>query len=258
MMKEFNFIGKTVIVTGGATGIGYTITKTFIQLGANVVICGRTESKLKKAEQSLVKSGNDIQEKFMSVVCDMSMENEIQLMIEKILQNFGSIDIFINNSGVWSLSSILELTVEDVDYAFNNILKSTIHGTKNVAAAMKKNGDGGSIINIGSFAGIMPQNNASLYACFKAAIISFTKSAAAELAKYNIRVNCVTPGVISTAMTDDYIHDNYQNLIQPISLKKIGTTEEVANGVVFLSSDHASYITGENLCITGGKYLIQG
>ena len=162
-----------------------------------------------------------------------------------------------STSGSKDKSSILELTVEDIDYAFNNILKSTIYGTKNAAAAMKKNSDGGSIINIGSFAGIMAQKNASLYACFKAAIISFTKSAAAELAEYNIRVNCVTPGVISTAMTDDYINDNYQNLIQQISLKKIGTTEEVANGVVFLSSDYASYITGENLCITGGKYLIQ-
>jgi len=255
-MKEINFNGKTIVITGGATGIGFVIAKTFSQLGANVVICGRKESKLKKAEESLVNSRNIIQKKIMSVVCDMSQEIEVTLLIDKILQKFFSVDVFINNAGVWSLMSILELTGEDIDYAYNNILKSTIIGTKIAASAMNKNG--GSIINIGSFAGLLAQKHASLYACFKTAIVSFTKSAAAELAEQNIRVNCVTPGVIRTPMTDDYINENYQRLIQPISLKRIGMAEEVANGVVFFASEYSSYITGENLCITGGKYLIQG
>jgi len=255
-MKEYNFIGKTIVITGGATGIGFVIAKTFSQLGANIVICGRRESKLNKAERSLVNTRNIVQENIMSVVCDMSLENEVSLMIDKILQRFFSVDIFINNASVWSLLSILELTGEDIDYAFNNTLKSTVIGTKFAASAMNKNG--GSIINISSFAGLMAQKNASLYACFKAAIVSFTKSSAAELAEQNIRVNCVTPGVIRTPMTDDYINENYQRLIQPISLKRIGMAEEVANGVVFFASEYSSYITGENLCITGGKYLIQG
>ena len=255
-MKEFNFTGKTVVVTGGATGIGYTIAKTFNQLGANVVICGRTKSKLRKAEQSLLNTRNDVQKNLMSVVCDMSLENEVNTMLENILQQFGSVDIFINNAGVWSLSPLLELTGDEIDYAYKNTLKSTIIGTKISAGAMNK--VGGSIINIGSFSGIMAQKNASIYGCLKTAIISFTKSAANELAEYNIRVNCVTPGVIRTPMTDEYINVNYQQLVKPISLKKIGTVQEIANGVIFLSSEFSSYITGENLCITGGKYLIQG
>ena len=119
-----------------------------------------------------------------------------------------------------------------------------------------KNGDK-SIINISSFAGIMPQKKSSIYACLKAAIINFTKSSASELAQYGIRVNCITPGVINTNMTKEYIEKNKNNLLKPISLNRFGKMKEVANGIIFLSSEYANYINGENLCITGGKYLTQ-
>jgi 3-oxoacyl-[acyl-carrier protein] reductase len=119
---------------------------------------------------------------------------------------------------------------------------------------MKKSGV---IINIGSFAGIIPMKNASLYSSYKSSINSFTKSAATELADLNIRVNCVIPGVIRTSMTSDYIDDNYDKLISAIPLNRIGTTEEVANTVLFLCSDMASYITGAILEVTGGKYITQ-
>ena len=254
---NMNFSGKNVIVSGGATGIGYAITKTYYKLGANVAICGRTESKLIDAHKTIVEDNNIFENKFIYVVCDMSIEDEVELLIDSVLKNFGSVDVFVNNSGVWTNQSILKMNTQDIDYAFNNILKPTILGTKYSGFAMIKSGKGGSIINIGSFAGIMPQKNASLYACLKASIISFTKSAASEFSEYGIRVNCLTPGVVSTGLTENYIQQNYENLIKPLSLKRIGTSEEVANGVIFLSSNHASYITGENLCITGGKYLTQ-
>ena len=114
-----------------------------------------------------------------------------------------------------------------------------------------------SIINICSFAAFMPQKNSSIYACLKAAVLNFTKSSASELAKYNIRVNSITPGVIETDMTRDYIKKNEKKLLRPISSKAFGHGDDIANGVAFLSSNNSKYINGENICITGGKYLTQ-
>lgn len=254
-MKEFNFSGKTVVITGGGTGIGFVMAKSFCQLGANVVICGRRQSKLDEANDMLIKAGDVITDKFFTFVCDMSVEEEVSKMLNAVIARFNSVDVFVNNSGVWALIPLSEMKSSDIDYAYNNTIKSTIIGTK--AAAEVMSDKGGSIINIGSFAGLLAQKDASLYACFKTAIISFTKSAAVELAEKNIRVNCVTPGVIRTPMTDEYIDNNYERLIKPIAQKRVGTAEEVADGVIYLASDYSSYVTGENLCITGGKYLTQ-
>tara|TARA_Y100000816_G_C26017090_1_gene531976 strand:- start:235 stop:996 length:762 start_codon:yes stop_codon:yes gene_type:complete len=252
-MENLLFKNQTVLISGGASGIGYFIAKRYLSLEANVVICGRTESKLKKAIKSLKSySKNDV----IGIRCDMSLEIDVKKMFEKVINIYGVINIFINNSAVWFLKNILDIEEKDIDYAYNNILKSTILGTKISAKYILKNSNG-SIINISSFAGLMAQKDASLYACFKSAIISFTKSSAAELADFNIRVNCVTPGVIRTDMTSDYIDLNIKNILKPIALNRIGDEEEVVDGIIFLTSKYSKYITGENLCITGGKYLIQ-
>ena len=167
---------------------------------------------------------------------------------------FQDIDILINNCGTWSLGPISELKNSEIDAHYNNILKSTILGTKFASAYL---GESGVIINVGSFAGILPMRNASIYSSFKSAINVFTRSSATELGKLGIRVNCITPGVIRTPMTSQYIDDNYDKIIEPIALGRVGSCEEVANAVLFLCSDLASYITGTVLEITGGKYMTQ-
>jgi len=253
----YNFINKTVLITGGASGIGLEIANKFFELGANIILCGRDSKKFPIAEDSIIKRHPDSNGKVLSYQCNMSDEKDVKKMISHINNHFNGINILVNNCSTWFLSPIMDLEVTELDDAYNNILKSTIVGTKNIAAAMKNKSNDNSIVNISSFAGIMPQKNGSIYACLKAAIINFTKSSASELAGYGIRVNCVTPGVIKTDMTNEYIEKNRNKLLNPISMNRLGDMEEIANVVVFLSSKYADYINGENLCVTGGKYLIQ-
>ena len=131
---------------------------------------------------------------------------------------------------------------------------STILGTKVAASQLE---EGGSVVNISSFAAVMAIHSASLYSTYKAALIQFTKSSASELAERDIRVNCIIPGVINTPMTADYISEHHDRLIKPIAMKRLGHPSEIASGVLFLTSDKASYITGDSIHITGGKYLTQ-
>ena len=184
----------------------------------------------------------------------MSSEESVSELVLKTTDFFSNLDIFINNSGAFLSKPILNITDHDIIQIFSNNLKSTILGTKYGALSMKR---GGVIINVGSFAGVMAMKNASLYSCVKSGVANFTKSAASELAKLNIRVNCIIPGVIRTPMTSKYIDENYEELIKPIPLGRIGDVEDIANCVLFLSSELAGYITGACLEITGGKYSTQ-
>ncbi len=249
-----NFSNKTVIVTGGGTGIGLEIVKAYMEDGANVVLCGRREEILKKSINELIKSEEKYKDRLITVKTDMSDEKQVINLFNQAKEKFSSIHILINNAGVWTETPLLQCTSDEIDFTFNNNLKTTILGTK---IAGEEIHDGGSIVNIGSFAGILSIKSASLYSTYKAAVGQFTKSAASELAEKNIRVNCVIPGVVRTTMTDDYINKHYDRLIKPISLKRLGTPQEIAAGVLFLTSEKASYITGISLEITGGKYLTQ-
>ena len=134
----------------------------------------------------------------------------------------------------------------------NNFLPLVL-GCKIMPSFMSK----GSIVNLSSFASLMPMENGSIYSSYKSAAITFTKSAAAELSRKGIRANIVTPGVIETPMTKSYISKNKDKLLEPIPLNRIGKPEDVVGPVLFLCSRHASYITGENIIISGGKYIIQ-
>jgi len=249
-----SYLKKTVIVTGGGTGIGLEIVKAYLDEGANVVLSGRREENLKKSIKSLIKSEEKYIERLLSVKSDMSNEKQVINLFNRANEKFSSIHILINNAGVWIETPLLQCTSDEIDFTFNNNLKATILGTKIAGEALNT---GGSIVNIGSFAGILSIKSASLYSTYKAAVGHFTKAAASELAEKNIRVNCVIPGVIRTPMTNDYITKHYERLITPISLKRLGTPQEIAAGVLFLTSEKASYITGISLEITGGKYLTQ-
>ena len=194
------------------------------------------------------------EDNIISLTCDMSNEQSVNDLFQTVQSTFNNIDILINNCGIWSLGSINELKDSEIDAHFNNILKSTILATKYAAAHL---GESGAIVNVGSFAGILPMKNASIYSSFKSAINVFTRSSATELGKLGIRVNCITPGVIRTPMTSQYIDDNYDKIIEPIALGRVGSCEEISNAVLFLCSDLASYITGTVLEITGGKFMTQ-
>ena len=253
-MNIFNFSNKSVIVSGGGTGIGFEIAKSFVLCGAKVTIIGRRKEVLEKALLQIKKKIPKSDENIVSLSCDMSNDQSVSDLFQTVQSTFKNIDILINNCGTWSLEPINELSEGVIENHFNNIYKSTILGTKYAARYMSK---GGIITNIGSFAGILPMKNASIYSSLKTAINTFTKSSASELGQKGIRVNCVVPGVIRTPMTSKYIDDNYNKIIKPIALGRVGECDEVASGVLFLCSELANYITGSVLEITGGKYLIQ-
>ena len=253
-MSSFDFTDKTVIVTGGGTGIGFEIANSFVSCGAKVIIVGRRKEILEKALLQMKKKIPKSEDNIISLTCDMSNEQSVNDLFQTVQSTFNNIDILINNCGTLSMGSINELKDSEIDAHFNNILKSTILGAKFASEYL---GEFGSIVNVGSFAGILPMKNASIYSSFKSAINVFTKSSATELGKLGIRVNCITPGVIRTPMTSQYIDDNYDKIIEPIALGRVGSCEEVANTVLFLCSDLASYITGTVLEITGGKYMTQ-
>jgi NAD(P)-dependent dehydrogenase (short-subunit alcohol dehydrogenase family) len=248
LFSMYDFSGQTFIVTGGGTGIGLSISKTLLENGANVMICGRRSSILSKAQEEIGSNKLDIFQ------ADLSHEQGVQGLIEKTQEKFGGLQGYINNSGSWNLCPIKNLDYTETMGLVQNNLMTTILGTKHAANAMKK---GGCIINMGSYAGLNPMRHGSIYSCIKSGVVTFTRSSASELAEDGIRVNCVIPGVIQTDMTKDHIRANKSELLKPIALKRIGTCQDVANGVAFLCSAHASYITGTTLEITGGKFLTQ-
>jgi meso-butanediol dehydrogenase / (S,S)-butanediol dehydrogenase / diacetyl reductase len=244
----YDFSKQRFIVTGGATGIGRAITELLLMCGAHVVISARREDVLRCAQQEIDSDRLGV------FAADLSKEDNIKNLIDYACEKFGDLSGYINNAGSWTRSLITNLDNEDIIKSVSNNLMTTILGTKHAALAMKK---GGSIINMASYAGLKPMSQGSVYSCLKSAVITFTRSSAAELAEAGIRVNCVIPGVIETEMTREHIQANKENLLKPIALKRFGSCEDVAQGVAFLCSSQASYITGTALEITGGKFLTQ-
>ena len=253
-MISFNFNNKSVIISGGGTGIGKEIAKSFFEHGASVTITGRRLNILEKAVKHILKEYPESKANIHFYKCDMSNEKSVNKLFNNVKKINGRIDILINNCGDWSINKINDLTESDINKHFNNILKSTILGTK---LSSKQMSSKGVIINLGSFAGILPMKNGSVYSLLKSAINTFTKSSAAELSSKDIRVNCLIPGVVRTPMTSKYIDENYNKIIKPIAMGRVGEAKEIANAILFLCSDLASYITGTTLEVTGGKYLTQ-
>jgi len=247
-------VNQTAIVTGGATGIGRSITELFLANGRSVVMAGRRAAILNETRASILSQHPGFEPHLAAIPADVSKAPDVENLFARTIETFGEINTLINNAGGWKQAPISEINEEDIDAAYEQNIKTTILMT---AAASRHLSQEGTVVNIGSFAGILPQKGASLYAAFKSACINFTRSSAAELADRNIRVNCIIPGVHRTDMTSDYIDQNQDRLLQPITLNRIGTTQDIAEGALFLTSPTSSYITGAVIEITGGKYLVQ-
>ena len=253
-MSFINFKNKIVVISGGGTGIGLEIARSFLKSKARVIILGRRKDILQKGIEQLTNELNIPKDKVMSFVCDMSKEDSLEKTFKEIKLIFKKIDVLVNNSSTWSLGKVSELNIKDIDYHFDNIFKSVVLGTKFSLDLFDNNG---AIINIGSFSGVLPMKSGSIYSALKSAVMTFTRSSAQELGSKGIRVNCIIPGVIRTPMTSKYIDDNFEKIIKPIALNRIGNARDIANVVLFLSSDYSSYITGTSLEVSGGKYLTQ-
>ena len=240
--------GKTAIITGGSRGIGKAIVEKFVKQGANVAFTYSSSSDAAKAIENKLSTNNV---KVKSYKSDASNFEEAQLLAASVLEEFGSIDILINNAGITKDNLLMRMSEEDFDRVIQVNLKSVFNMTKAVQRTMLKQRKG-SIINMSSVIGVKGNAGQSNYAASKAGIIGFTKSMAIELGSRNIRSNAIAPGFIVTEMTEELGEETIKQYFEAIPLKRGGSPEEIANTCVFLGSDMSSYLTGQVLNVDGG------
>ena len=249
---ELGLQEKVVVITGGATGIGLASALAFAAEGCRVAICGRRKEKLSIASEKFKARGYD----FLALPANVSSEQELQEFAALVYKQYGKINIWLNNAGVAPKSRLIDMSGDAWDELMRNNLKSVFLGSKIAANFMKRSG-GGVILIASAFSALIPTVGKGAYAASKAAILALTKSFAAELAPDGIRVNAYIPGMISTEMSKERIKQQGSQLSEQIALHRLGKPEEVASVLVFFASDHASYITGASIEISGGKFIVQ-
>lgn len=240
--------GKTAIITGGSRGIGQGIVEVFARQGARIAF---TYSSSEDAAKALIEKLADTGVKIKAYKSDAASYEDSQQLITEVLEDFGTIDILINNAGITKDNLLMRMGEEDFDRVLEVNLKSVFNMTKAVQRTMLKQRSG-SIINMSSVVGVKGNAGQSNYAASKAGIIGFTKSIALELGSRNIRCNAIAPGFIETEMTGKLDEKTVAEWRNAIPLKRGGTSEDIANACVFLASDMAAYITGQVLQVDGG------
>ncbi len=241
-----NIENKVVIVTGGTRGIGFEIVRTFLKNNARVILFGSKAETVNKALEDLQKEGYEIEGYYPN----LNNFEEVNNVIKQIYSKYGKIDVLINNAGVSSNAKIEDLTSEDFANIMNINVNAMFNVTKAVVPFMKEK-KSGVILNTSSIVSIYGQPSGSPYPASKFAVNGLTKSLARELAKDNIRVNAVAPGIINTDMVAKLPKEMIIPLINTIPLGRIGEPVDVANAFLFLASDMASYITGVILPVDG-------
>ncbi|CDQ38681.1 SDR family NAD(P)-dependent oxidoreductase [Virgibacillus salexigens] len=242
-------MNKRVLVTGAASGIGRGIAEKFLSAGCKVVLLDKDEQKLSAALQDLA----ELKGASHAVICDISDENEVQSAADACWKCWDGLDILINNAGWAAREPFLEISLANWDKILEINLRGTFLLSQWISKEMAAQQIPGSIVNISSKNGLAGSSKLAHYNASKAGINLLTQSMAVELAAYNIRVNAVAPGFIDTPLDQALKQKEEQlNLTDKTPLNRLGTIEEVANGVFFLASDQASYITGSILPIDGG------
>lgn len=243
--------GKTAFVTGASRGIGRGIALRLAQEGANVAFTYRSSAaEADKLENELRALG--VQAK--GYQCDAASFQRTQEVVDEVINTFGTIDIVVNNAGITRDQLLMRMSEEMFDEVIDNNLKSVFNVTKAVQRQLLKQRSG-SIINISSVVGVSGNAGQSNYAASKAGIHGFTKSIAKELGSRNIRCNAIAPGFIETEMTGKLGEEQKAEWVNQIPLRRAGTTDDVANLVVFLASDQSSYITGQVVNVCGGMQI---
>jgi 3-oxoacyl-[acyl-carrier protein] reductase len=243
--------GKVAIITGASRGIGKGIAEHFIAQGAKVAFTYMSsDDRAKALEEELAAKGGE-SKGFKS---DASKFDEAQELVDKVVEEFGTIDTLVNNAGITRDTLLMRMTEEQWDEVMNTNLKSVFNLTKAVQRPMLK-ARSGSIINMSSVVGVSGNAGQSNYAASKAGLIGFTKSIAQELGSRSIRCNAIAPGFIETEMTGALDEKVVQGWRDSIPLKRGGTPEDVANATIFLASDMSKYITGQTIHVCGGMLM---
>jgi 3-oxoacyl-[acyl-carrier protein] reductase len=242
---------KNCLVTGGSRGIGKSIAETLGSYGANVAI---TYASSKEAAENVVDTLKSQGVKAMALQADAVDFSKSEDVVQQVAEEFGQIDVLVNNAGITRDNLLLRMSEEQWDEVIDTNLKSVFNYSKAVAKPMMR-ARGGSIINISSVVGISGNAGQSNYSASKAGIIGFTKSFAKELSSRNIRANVVAPGYITTEMTGELSEKLLESIKKETPLGRAGEPQEIANVVAFLASDLSSYITGDVIRVDGGMAM---
>lgn len=250
---SFGMKDKVVLVTGGSRGIGLEIARSLLKENAKVIICGRKQEGLDSAVSELGGSEN-----LMTVQCHIAKEDEVNSMFDSVISRYSKLDVLINNVGM----NIVTPSLSDTDPGvWNKIIDSNLNGTfmcSRKAAQIMKNQKSGKVVTISSIAGRKAAPGMGVYGIAKAAIEMMTKVLASELALFNIQVNAVAPSMVKTDFSKPFWSnsDILNEIEKNIPMGRIAEIKDIVSPVLFLSSDAASYITGQTLVVDGGSTIV--
>lgn len=250
--NDLDLTGKNAVITGGSRGIGREIALRLGEAGCNVLINYASNDN---AAREVLDSLRFFNIRAFSCKGDVAKPDVAGKMITLALEKFESIDILINNAGIWEQGAIGEVDYGHWRRVITANLDSVFNCCNNIVPRMIEQ-KSGKIINISSRSARKGEKNSAAYVASKSAIIGFTRSLAKEVGKYNINVNCIAPAWITTDMTEKYLEreNNEQNILKNIPLGRIGLPRDVADVALFLASDLSNYITGETIFLTGGDF----
>jgi len=234
--------GRLAVVTGGSSGIGFAIAKTFIAEGARVVVTGRREKELGEAVASL---GADA----IGFQGDVASLPDLDRLFEMVSE-LGRIDVLVANAGVAETATLEAMTEHHFDHLFSVNVKGTVFTVQKALPLLR---DGASIILIGSVAGVKGTSGLGVYGATKAALRNFVRSWTIELKDRRIRSNVVSPGPIDTPGTQRFTPEQFQKLTSTVPMGRVGLPEEVAQAVLYLASDGSSFVSGTELFVDGGR-----
>jgi 2-hydroxycyclohexanecarboxyl-CoA dehydrogenase len=235
---------KIAIVTGAGQGIGQAIAGKLAAEGATVVVTDLDETSAKGTADALPGA--------VAIRADVSDRRAVQAMTDRVVQQFGRVDVLVNNAGWDKASPFVDSDPADWDRAIAINLYGVLHTCKAVLPVMAARG-GGAVVNLGSDAGRVGSSGEAVYSAAKGGVIAFTKSLAREMARHQVRVNCVCPGPTDTALFASFAGPKLREaLTRAIPFRRLGQPADVANVVAFLASDEASFVTGQTVSVSGG------
>jgi sorbose reductase len=250
VLNLFDLDGKRALVTGASSGIGKKVAEAYLQAGAQVALAARHSENLEKVAAEIAAAGDG---KVVPICCDVTQPDQVGRMLDQVTAELGGIDIAVCNAGIITVTSMLEMPLEEFQRIQNTNVTGVFLTAQAAARAMVRQGRGGVIINTASMSGhiINIPQQVGHYCASKAAVIHLTKAMAVEFAPHKIRVNCVSPGYILTELVEPLA--DYHALWEPkIPMGRLGRPEELTGLYLYLASEASSYMTGSDVVIDGG------
>lgn len=249
VLEKFSLTGKVAIVIGASRGLGRGMARALAEAGADLAIVARTSSSL----EALAEDVKELGRRCLVLPSDVSKRSEMQVVVNRVIQAFGKIDILVNSQGTQVRKPAFEMTEQDWDGLMSVNLKSVFFFCQAVGREMARQGKG-KIINVASLTSVIGLPNTSIYGASKGGVAQLTKALAVEWAPHHINVNAVLPGYYKTALTEDLFKDEDKAkwVLSRIPLGRTGLPEDLTGTVVFLSSEASDYITGQIIPVDGG------